>query len=610
MGPILIFLLIGFTPPLEANFISHTKPQQDSDTHKLSTVINSFTYAGDFHPAADLLELCMEWDINPVNQDRLINSLIHSLEAYKGKLLKELTSKDIATLASDHINNLVKKVKTAMTTNHAVLQEILWKEARAQPPHARHKRSFFNNILDLFIGWSSFSNSKRLDRISDALVRTTKAIKLDETALHALQNYTNQLVTLQAEHIHVENTLDNLDQYSEKVLEHYKSKTGFLKAIARNQLDFGTLSFSHYAKITHTIDSLVDSMNLTNLELDLSAAPFAVSTHNKTLHICAYLTVQPTYVPRLSAFHPHEAIFRFNGTLLRTDKPSETLIALSEDHAYVAALSFEDYAACRRDKARIICYDFRTLHRRSSSCSISRYLKNFEDILENCNLTPVPEDSAFWLIQDQNMMFIGDKTHVPLVNKSCPAKTDTQLHQRHVSLEHNCVYSTDDLLLYADTKLTLRLDVDQHFHNNFKLHELKPMHKKKLLDLHIGNVDVYDTDDFASFNPLRTWWMYLILGLFTTLLTGLSTIAICVYRHRKMVLKLLESVNPEMAEANVATSVVKSVLDPPTQPQCPPNELCDQSAIPQSPTRMTGALQPGSAQSSVHDYHMIDVNIH
>jgi len=554
---ILIFTALNLLPSVYAELISAVDNTQSDVDNRLSAIVNSFAYGGDFFIAADLLQVSMDWSITA--QDIEMSALLKDLEDLRLNMHKQVKDKSVLELADERIHLTEKQIRDEQARYKVVAEEIIWKENSLQSSK-KEERNIFTNLAELFLGWNQFTLSRRMDKLAKATVRTSKALAMDEEAIVVLKNYVHEVKQSQLDIIHVASATDMMRYHASHVIRHYKAKTAFLQALARDKLELSLLSFDHYAKLMRHTDSVIEKAHLHWVEDNLDDAPFTISMSNDTLRISCYLTVQPERTPKMEAFYPKEAIFHYNGTLFRTGEPEEALVAFSSDLRYTASLSYDDYGACRKTNNKIICYDYRTLHKAAKTCATARFTQSLSEIIKMCNMTPLDESAAYWIVHNQLMTFIGPHSKIQQVNETCPKSTQL-LHASHIPLAKDCTYETEDMIIFADTQLTIKLDLDKAFKADFQLEQLQPFEQAKVLQLQLGNAKVFTTEDFNAFDPLKEYAGYIVLAMGAGTLAALGSLGCYLYRHKRQVLNTVAQLNPEMAAVDAAREAVATLID-------------------------------------------------
>jgi len=552
----LTFILLILAVPLQAKLLATVGQSNNNEQQRLTSVVNSFDFGGDFFIAADLLQVNMDWGVK--SQDREMRSLLANITMVKHKINKDIKDTHLRHRSDLALSELIKEIETEKIDYVDVIDEITWKETALQAQ--RSERNIFSNIAEFFLGWSAFTLNRRMNKVADALVKTSKALAMDEKALEKLKNYVQEVSQAHTDLLHVDAVISMLKEHASHVLRHFRAKTAFLKALARDQLQLSLLSFEHYSKLTHHTDKVINEANMRWVDETLDGAPFTVALMNDTLRISCYLTVQPKQAPRMEGFFPKEGIFQLNGTLFRTGKPDEALIAVSPDHHHMASLSYDDYGSCRKDASRIICYSYRTLHKAPKTCALARFNQSLEDVLNFCSMERLNKDEAYWIVQNQLMAFIGPNEKVQPVNETCGDKSQL-LHLTHVPMKKDCLYETADMIIFADTKLTIKLDLDKAFRSEFKLAQLDPPQKAKVLELQLGSVKVLKDEDLYAFDPLKEYAGYIVLAVSLGTVVTLGSIGYCLYKHKRQVFAAVETLNPELAAADAARKAVSAMLE-------------------------------------------------
>ena len=569
-------LAITYLRLCEATFVVEDKTSpEDKDRATLRTKTNYFTYAGELFVASDLLEVRLHLDLDKDTQHDRANRILNALNHLSQKVKSSARLNETRPLLLQQLENCRRRVVTSRSkVNEAITELNLNRNPTDTKGESRLKRDIFSNLASIILGWNSWQQDKRMNKIAEGMVATSEAVTLNRKGLDVLCNYTDRLVEDEREFYAVEFTWSQLMGYTDTMVKEAEQLVDLLRSLARGKLHLDSLPFDHFTQILSHLTEELEKLNLRNVEGSLLTAPFQAKLNGTQLVVLIYLAVQPLHVPVLEAFHPHESIFDYNGTLVSTGEPEHVLIGVTENQEWNAALTLEQYGACRRQKGRIICFNVRAISNTVDSCAVARYQKRWDKALELCKLHPVKK-KAFWFIRDRDMQFIGEIQRMPPVQEHCQGNRTVALHDDVVTFSDNCVYYTPDLVIFANSKLTVSLDVERSFHTDFRLHELPPLNRDKLMHLKFDNYRAFDKEDFDVFTLFSNKLVLVLAGLAVLCLSGLAALATCAWKHRQELFRLAEIVEPEIAAANDLVKVTpppSSSPVEPLQPKEPPGE--------------------------------------
>ena len=505
----------------------------------LKSIHNAYIYAGTLYPAADVMELNLKWSVNATRTAYFAKQIVRNAGLIANRFVG--APEDIRDLIQERLAYIVSRINSSAVQEQNALKELSEADTRRRLEQKGEVdiRSFFSNAFMFLLGIQDQAMSARVDKMAGGLAQTSKEVLVNRDHIKELANMTNTLGTDFSTIIQAEQVTDDLSHEANKEIYEHRQGVLFYRALARGELKLELLPSAQYEFIQNHLDRVTASYGVRTVKKDILDAPHHVRLEGDDLKISLYVAVYPNNVRTMEAYHPLPGLFSYEGKMFKTDKPEEALIAVSEDGHLNVDMTLEEYGACHRDQASIICFGQRVLNKVVKSCSMARYLKNLEDTIRLCNLNPLPEDAAFWVYDTKSLSFLSKKHQAPEVNRTC-GNTTTTYHVEHLALETGCKYETRDLLVYGKSRLTSDLHIDVPFQHQFKPSRLPLFHQRRLQMLEFDSFRGYDQHDFDGWDLFHHVGTIVLIAVVTIVLAGVVAVGLYLWKKEKTPFKLLE----------------------------------------------------------------------